>query len=232
MMRQRTSRRSDVSRDRQLFKRSRLTSLLLLVVVPIQVHGSGFLDLWLTPDQQGQRLYGQEKYLEAAETFTDPSRRAAAYYRAGEFEQAAALYGAIAGPEAAFNRGNALVLLGRYEEAIASYETALERRSDWAEASENRDIARVRLERRQPPDDDHGGTGGQLEADEIVFDDSGRVNKGGTDVESDGGEMTDEAMRAVWLRRVQGDPADFLRARFAYQLYRDEQEDARAPADD
>ena len=145
------------------------------------------------------------------------------------FEQAAALYGAISGPEAAFNRGNALVFLGRYEEAIATYEAALEKRPDWIEARENLDIARVRLERRQPPESDHGGTGGQLEADEIVFDDTGRVNKGGTEVESDGGEMSDEAMRAVWLRRVQGDPADFLRARFAYQLYRADQEEGRAP---
>jgi Ca-activated chloride channel homolog len=32
------------------------------------------------------------------------------------------------------------------------------------------------------------------------------------------GIMTDEAIRTLWLRRVQTKPADFLRARFAYQL--------------
>ena len=73
-------------------------------------------------------------------------------------------------------------------------------------------------------EDDAGGTGGQLEADEIVFDDTGRVNKSGAETETEGGQqMSDDEMRAVWLRRVQNDPAEFLRTRFAYQLYRDQQ---------
>lgn len=200
---------------------SRLTSLLLLGI-PNPVLAAGFLDLWLTPDQQGQRLYEREQYAEAAEAFEDPAWRAASHYRAGDFEQAAALYGALTGPEAAFNRGNALVLLGSYDEAINSYEAALVARPGWVEARKNRDIARARAERLKPSGDDAGGTGGQLEADEIVFDDSGRVNQGGTEVEMEAdGAASEEAMRAVWLRRVGGDPSDFLRARFAYQLYRD-----------
>jgi Ca-activated chloride channel family protein len=115
-------------------------------------------------------------------------------------------------------------MLGRYEEAIESYGRALDSRPDWPEAEQNREIARVRLERLAPPDDDAGGTGGALGADEIVFDDSGRVNESGSEVVSEGGEMSEEELRSVWLRRVENDPADFLRARFAYQLYRDEQE--------
>jgi Ca-activated chloride channel family protein len=44
--------------------------------------------------------------------------------------------------------------------------------------------------------------------------------------------MDDKSMRAVWMRRVQSDPAEFLRARFAYQLHRERQpEEADAPAD-
>lgn len=205
----------------------------LLLLFPLSTQASGLLDLWLTPDQQAQRLYEQGNYLEAAGSYEDPARRAAAYYRAGEFEQAASLYGAIGGAEAAYNRGNALVLLGRYEEAIASYEKALGDRPDWAQAQENRAIARVRFERIQPSEDDAGGTGGKMESDEIRFDDTGRVNRNGTEVETEGGDSTsEEAMRAVWLRRVQGDPADFLRVRFAYQLYRAEQEVDDAPSDD
>ncbi|TKF78172.1 hypothetical protein FCV67_27540, partial [Vibrio sp. F13] len=37
-------------------------------------------DLWLTPDQQGQRLLNQKEYLQAAKHFTDPMRKGAAYY--------------------------------------------------------------------------------------------------------------------------------------------------------
>jgi len=197
---------------------------LVLLSIPAQVHAGGFLDAWLTPDQQGQRLFEKEQYLEAAAAFEDPARRAAAFYRGGDFESAAALYGAIGTPESAFNRGNALILLGRYEEALASFDRALAERPDWPEAAQNREIARIRYERLQPVDDDAGGTGGQLGADEIRFDDSGRVGEGGSEVKEEGGDpMSDQAMRAVWMRRVQSDPAAFLGARFAYQLYRDEQ---------
>ena len=189
------------------------------------VFGAGWSDWWLTPDQRGGRLFEQERYLEAAEVFESPERRGIAYFRGGDFENAASVFGRIGSPEAAYNRGNALVMLGRYEEAIKSYEDALKVRPDWTEAADNLAIARVRLEKLAPPESDEGGTGGQLEADEIVFDDSGRVNKSGSEDVTEGGEgLSDDEMRAVWLRRVQNDPAQFLRARFAYQLYRDEAE--------
>ena len=68
-------------------------------------------------------------------------------------------------------------MLVRYEEAIGSYEQALQMEPGWAEAEQNRDLARARKDRLAPPESDDGGTGGQLEADEIVFDDTGRVNR-------------------------------------------------------
>jgi len=187
-----------------------------------------FTGWWLTPDQQGQRLFEQERYLEAANVFEDISRKGVAFFRGGDFESAAAVFGRLRTPGAAYNRGNALVMLGRYDEAIESYQQSLELKPGWIQAEENLALARARKEKLAPPDSDEGGTGGQLGADEIVFDDTGRVNEGGTEVETEegGGTLSDDEMRAVWLRRVQSDPADFLATRFAYQLYRDQQEEA------
>lgn len=204
---------------------SLLISLLVVLLWPGLADADGLLDWWLTPDQQGQVAYDRGDYSAAAERFADTERRAAAFFRAGDFESAAAVYGRLRSAEAAYNRGNALVMLGRYEEAIASYDRALAERPGWPEAEQNREIARVRLQRLAPPEDDAGGTGGQLGADEIVFDDSGRVDKSGTEAVAEGGEaLSQEELRATWLRRVENDPADFLRARFAYQLYRQEEE--------
>jgi len=184
-------------------------------------------DWWLLPDQQGQKLFDRGQFAAAAESFEDPARRGAAYFRAGDFENAAAVYGRIPTAEAAYNRGNALIMLGRYEEAIKSYGQALKLRPEWVQAEQNRSIAQARKELLAPPESDDGGTGGQLEADEIVFDETGRVNKSGQEQVIDAGEaLSDEEMRAVWLRRMQNDPADFLRARFSYQLYRDEQQES------
>lgn len=213
-------------------KRLRLVAVLVLAwPVLQQAHAKGlpgdWAGWWLTPDQQGQRLEQQQRYSEAAGVYADPSRRAAAFFRAGDFKSAAGLYGRISGAEADYNRGNALIMLGRYADAILAFDAALAAQPEWHEAVQNREIARLRLQRLAPPEDDAGGTGGKLGADEIVFDDTGRVDKGGAEVESEGGEeLSDEALRAVWLRRSHGDTGDFLRARFSYQLFRKNQEEA------
>ena len=206
---------------------------VLLLAAPLPASAAGFSDWWLTPDQQAQRLQRDERYLEAAERFTDPMRKGVAYYRGGDFEAAAAVFGRIDTAQATYNRGNSLLLLGQYESAIASYEEALEQKPDWTLALENLAIAVARKERLAPPESDAGGTDGMLGADEIVFDDTGRVAEGGSEVEqTEAGAATDSELRATWLRRVQGDPADFLRTRFAYQLFRRQQQEADdAPAD-
>ena len=57
----------------------------------------------------------------------------------------------------------------------------------------------------------------KLGADEIVFDRNKK--SGGQDTETEETQpLNDSAMQAMWLRRVQTRPADFLRAKFAYQL--------------
>jgi Ca-activated chloride channel family protein len=177
-------------------------------------------NLWWTPDQQGSRLFAEGTFLEASGRFRDVDWKGAALYRAGDFEAAASTFGFRESAESMFNRGNALVMLGRYGEAIDSYDRALAKRPDWREAVENRDIALARRELLAPPDDDHGGTGGQLEADEIVIGD--RPVKSGSDEtethEDKGSVLSDQEIRAMWLRRVETRPADFLRVKFAYQL--------------
>ncbi len=200
-------------------RRSRRAAVLLgvLLLSPAAQAEGRFPDLWLTPDQQGQRLFDRGDYAEAAERFTDPMRRGTALFRAWDFEAAAASFGRVDSPEAAFNRGNALVMSGKYEAAIQSYDRALQLQPGWMPAAHNRQIAQVRLERRQPPQDDAGGTGGKLGADKLVFDERGKRGSGQQTVEGEKA-ASDEALRAMWLRRVQTRPADFLQAKFAYQL--------------
>jgi Ca-activated chloride channel family protein len=59
-----------------------------------------------------------------------------------------------------------------------------------------------------------------MEADEIVFDQTGRVNKSSSEQVIDAAEQQkgEDAMRAMWLRKVETRPADFLAARFNFQL--------------
>ena len=177
-------------------------------------------DLWFTPDQQGQRLMAQGEYLKAADKFTTPERIGTALFLAGDFKNAAAVLGRSATADAHYNRGNTHIMLGEYDAAIEAYHSALSKRPEWPEAEQNLQIAILRKQALAPPDDDHGGTGGMLEADEIVFDQSGRVNKSSNEqvIDADDQQLGEDEMRAMWLRKVETRPADFLAARFNYQL--------------
>jgi Ca-activated chloride channel family protein len=144
-----------------------------------------------------------------------------AWYRAGEFERAVAAFGQLSSADGHFNRANALLLQGKYDAAVAAYEQAIAKRPDWQAAVDNRALALARKARLAPPEDDAGGTGGKLAADDFVLDSSGRTDGASGEQTTEGGTpLTDAQMRELWLRRVETRPADFLRARFARQLQR------------
>ena len=193
--------------------------ILLLAQVP-SASAFEWADPWFTPDQQGQRLMDKGEYLQAAKKFTTPENIGAALFMAGDFESAASVFGRAGSAEAHYNRGNANIMLGQYDAAIEAYEKALSRQPGWQEAEQNLQIAISRKQALAPPDDDYGGTGGQLEADELVFDQTGRVNKSSSEQVIDAAEQQqgEDAMRAMWLRKVEMRPADFLAVRFNYQL--------------
>ena len=197
--------------------------VLLLVQIPSAM-AFEWIDLWLTPDQQAQELMDRGEYQKAAAKFTTPEQTGAALFMAGDFENAAAVLGRSGSAEAHYNRGNANVMLGQYDAAIEAYQTALSGNPNWLEAEQNLQIAILRKQALAPPDDDYGGTDGQLEADEIVFDQTGRVNKSSSEqvVDAADQQLGEDAMRAMWLRKVETRPADFLAVRFNYQLAKKE----------
>lgn len=175
----------------------------------------GWQNLFLTPDQRGRLLLERGKPAAAAEAFRNPLWRGAASFRAGDFKGAAQAFASLDSAEAAYDQGNAFVMLGQYDDAVKRYDRALALRPGWQDAAVNREIARIRGERKKA----EGGVTDDTESkpDEVVFD---KTKKGGeeTTVEQGGAPMSDEAVRALWLKRVQTKPADFLRIRFSRQL--------------
>jgi Ca-activated chloride channel family protein len=186
-----------------------------ITLLPILAAATWWASLWFTPDQQGDRLMKREDYPAAAESYRDPVRQGVAWFRAGEFKQAEQSFARSATPEAEFNRGNCLIMLGKYDDAILRYDRALELRPNWPDAIANRDLAAARAALVKREGGDMGDQ--QIGADEIVFDNA--PHKGGQDTNLTGDKpVTNEAMQALWLRRVQTKPADFLKSKFAYQL--------------
>jgi Ca-activated chloride channel family protein len=170
--------------------------------------------LWFTPDQQGQRYFERGEFAEAAKIFRDPFRQGTAWYRAGEFEKSAQSFARRDTAEAHYNQGNAWLMHGDYAAAIVSYDRALEKRPDWKQPAENRALA---LSRAKMVEQNGGDMGDQkIGADKTVFDK--KAKNEGQDTETAGGKtLSDQEIQALWLRRVQTRPADFLKAKFAYQ---------------
>ena len=192
--------------------------ILLLLLLSLSSCGksgsAGLSGLWFTPDQQGQRHFQRGEFGEAAKAFRDPMWQGTAWYRAGEFEKAAHAFARRDSAEAHYNQGNAWLMNGKYELAIASYDRALTQRPDWKDATDNRALAVARLKMTEATGGDMGDQ--KIGADKIVFDK--KAKNAGQDTEVAGGKaLSDQEMQALWLRRVQTRPADFLKAKFAYQ---------------
>ena len=76
------------------------SGMLVFVISPEPRHLNPLSPaFWFTPDQQGDRLMGRKAYAEAAKRYRDPLRIGTAYYRAGEFKEAAQAFGRIRVPK-------------------------------------------------------------------------------------------------------------------------------------
>jgi len=174
---------------------------------------------WLTADQKGDHLMRQKKYAEAAQAYDDPWHIGVAQFRNGDFKEAAATFARVPGANGAFDQGNASLMHGDYDGAVASYDRALGFHPGWKEAEENKALA---LARKKMIDDAGKDAGdeqtGQDKPDEIVFDAKKEEGKpGDKPIEMGADKLSDEALRASWLRRVQTTPGAFLHAKFSYQ---------------
>lgn len=111
---------------------------------------------FLNQEQRAQRFYQQEQYEQAANLSKDPLRQGAALYRNGDYEAAADVFAQHSSPEAQYNLGNALAQQQQYDAAIAAYEKTLEKRPDWSEAVENKQLVEQLKEQDSDSSDGSG----------------------------------------------------------------------------
>ncbi len=183
----------------------------LVLTLAYSILGGGFA-LW-TADQRAYASYKNESYIAAAEQFSDPMWRGVSYFKQGDFKKAATVFSGIQSADGFYNHGNSLVMLGKYADAISSYDRALAL-GPHADAELNRTIAKARMDAL----DFEGGnmTDGKIGSDGITFEKGTSSEDAGEEV-VEGGKLDDAQMREVWLRKVQTKPADFLKSKFMYQ---------------
>src|SRR5262245_52760737 len=174
-----------------------------------------FIDLWLTPDQQGRRAFDRGDFKEAAARFVDPEWKGIACYRAGDYSCAVNAFVRVQTPDAAYNLGNAYVRMKSWPQAADAYRGALTMRPNFPEAKENLalvlDVIKQIEDAKKREKQEQGDP--NEKPDDVKFDlkkDEGK--KGLLERQTVKQTATD-----VWLRGLQMNPAEFLRMKFAIQ---------------
>ncbi len=132
------------------FRRGALLLLpLCLVLLPPPADALDWESWWRTDDQRALQRYQREEFGAAAELFEEPNWRGSAQYRDGDYAAALKSWQQRDDAIAAYNRGNALAALGRYEEAIEAYEALLRHDPAHADARHNKEQIEDWLRRQQ-----------------------------------------------------------------------------------
>ena len=107
-------------------------------------------DWWLNPDEQGYKALQQNNLQQAAAEFNSPEWQRLVYYRMKEYKKALEAFSQGTDATAFYNSGNALALLGRYQEAIAAYDKALALNASFDDARFNRDLLKKMMDSAPP----------------------------------------------------------------------------------
>ncbi|BES71353.1 VWA domain-containing protein [Marinobacter nanhaiticus D15-8W] len=193
---------------------SGLAVMATLVVPAEPARADGWIDWFLTPDQQGQLAFHDRDFSAAAEHFIDPLWRGYALYRNGQYEEAVTTLDRIETAQAAFIQGMAHIKSRGYRDAVRSFETTLQRDPNYPNAQSNLDVAREIVDyiERTREQSDTGEE--QLGADEVVFDNES--NRGAETQMEVPQEQGDGPLLSTeqWMNTVDTRTGDFLRQRF------------------
>ncbi|MDD9173943.1 VWA domain-containing protein [Aliivibrio finisterrensis] len=192
----------------------------------------GWMNLWMTADQQGQWYFEQSDYLKAAKQYQDPLKKGTAYYYAGEYQLAHSAFLQVKSNLGLFNAANALARQREYVAARDIFQGLLadDIDSELREKTENNLSVMQGIvdEVNRTSESQKGTTDGPEESFELAEDQPKTGD--GADEEVDASLMTKESLNAneilgsqeladKWLRRVEADPKYFLRAKFQLQRY-------------
>ncbi len=128
------------------FRRGWLLSVGLVVMVvgqPQPVMAASIWDnLWTRQDQQADQALQKGDFEQAHQLAKNPLRRGSAAFKKGDYEQALNDFSTAASAEnsadAAYNKGNTLAQLKRYEDAIKAYDEALKQQAGMQDAIDNK----------------------------------------------------------------------------------------------
>lgn len=132
-----------------------LTVALALSLAPVPNTAMAFSmedtwdSLWQTREQRAAKALQQQQHQQAIELSSDPARIGGALYQQQKYAAALEQFEQLQGPDADYNRGNALARLGSYQDAIEAYDKALQQQPDMQHAIDNRAAVEALLRQMQ-----------------------------------------------------------------------------------
>lgn len=142
------------------FRRGWVCVLALCFIVP-QARAATWQNLWSRPDQQALRALHGGDYAQAQRLADGAQLRGAAAYRQGNYDAAATEFARGDGAQAQYDLGNALAKGGKYQDALAAYDRALQRDPAFADAHANRRAVQDWLKQHPPPPQPKNADGAQ-----------------------------------------------------------------------
>jgi Ca-activated chloride channel family protein len=183
------------------FRRGVIVVLLCAVTLPgvdaVAADDDTGRSWWQTPDQLGAAALSRGEPEAAAALFDDPRWKAAAAYRAGDFERSAASLAGLGEVDDLYNLGNAAARAGQLQQAVEAYEGALTIDENHEDARHNLELVRDLLEEQsQQSDQSQQGQQG----------DQGQQGEQGQQDQSDGSSGEQSAQdQAMQNERGQGE---------------------------
>lgn len=122
---------------------------LLLAVPPQSAKAFEWQKLWLNNDQQGQHLLQEHKPKEAAKRFQNKQWQGYSFYEDKDYSRAEQIFANETSADGIYNYANSLARQGKYQEAIAQWNKAINAKPNFTQAIKNKQLVEALLKKQQ-----------------------------------------------------------------------------------
>jgi Ca-activated chloride channel family protein len=208
-----------------IWRRLRL-ALILGVLAWIAAAPQAFLNLWLTPDQQGRLWFRLGNYERASRSFENPRWKGFSLYAGQDFATAESYFSQYQDAESLLARANALAHQMNYKGAKVAYEEMASRYPDHPASAVNIPVIQALIEAEKKMSDSQGKESDDRDGKPGTGSSDGKEGQSSTKLEQYSADqlLQDPGLTEMWLRQIQRDPSEFLITKFYLQLEKEEED--------